>query len=150
MKMNFERLLNERKIEKVEEKDFVSESVKKSLEFAKKGFETENYNEIMSVVYNAIFKIGNKLMNFLGYRAIGKEHHKNVFAFLSETDLNQELVNYFDNIRKKRNDFIYRDIENISKEEAEQLIKKAEKFVQEIRTLVQEIRTKEVKDGKKY
>ncbi len=140
--MNFEKLLDEEKIEKIEKTEFVSESIEKSLEFAFKGMETESYDEVMSVVYNGIFKISNKLINFLGYRAIGKEHHKNTFEFLKKINIDQELVDYFDNIRKKRNDFIYRDIESITKEEAEQIIKKAKDFVQEIRTFVQEIRTK--------
>jgi len=141
--MKFERLLSEKKIEKVEKKDFTSDSFEKSIEFAKNGFKTENYDEIMSVVYNAVFKISNRLMNFLGYRAIGKEHHKNLFEFLRETGLNEELVDYFNKIRVKRNNFVYRDIENISKEEAEEIIEKAKEIVQQIRTFVQKNRTGE-------
>ncbi|MDP3027710.1 MAG: HEPN domain-containing protein, partial [Nanoarchaeota archaeon] len=146
--MSFEKLLNEEKIEKVTKTEFNAEPAEKSIVFAKKGLELQNYDEIMSIVYNGIFKISNRLMNFLGYRAIGKEHHKNVFEFLREITINQALVNYFDNIRKKRNDFIYRDIECILKEEAEEIIKKAGEFVQEIRTFVQEIRTREKSENK--
>ena len=139
--MNFEKLLNEKKIEKVNKTEINLDSVKKDLEFAKKGLETENYNWVMVVTYETILKLGNKLMNYLGYRAIGKEHHKNLFEFLKETDFKLELVKYFDKIRKKRNDFIYRDIESVDKSEAEEIIKKAEDFVQEIRTFVHKIRT---------
>ena len=139
--MNFEKLLNEGKIEKVEKKEVSSNSIDKSIEFARKGFETENYNEIMSVVYNAIFKIGNKLMNYLGFRAIGKEHHKHVFEFLLQTGLDPDLVGYFDNIRKRRNDFIYRDIGGTSREEAEEIINRADEFVHKIRTFVHKIGT---------
>jgi len=144
--MKFENLLHEKKIEKVEKKEFDSKSAEKSIEFAKTGLNTGNYAEIMSSAYNGIFKIINRLMNFLGYRAIGKEHHKNVFKFLEKLNINQSLVKYFNEIRKKRNDFIYRDIENISKEEAEEIIEKAEEFVQEIRTFVQKNRTKNEKE----
>ena len=139
--MNFEKLLDDGKIEKIEKAEFVSESIEKTLEFAIKGMETESYDEVMSVVYNGIFKISNRLINFLGYRAIGNEHHKNTFEFLKKINIDQDLVNYFDNIRKKRNDFIYRDVESITKEEAEQIIEKAKDFVQEIRTVVRKIRT---------
>jgi uncharacterized protein (UPF0332 family) len=145
--MNFKKLLDEGKIEEVEKTEFVSDSIEKSLEFAIKGMETESYDEVMSVVYNGIFKISSRLINFLGFRAIGKEHHKNTFRFLKECDINQDLVDYFDNIRKKRNDFLYRDIESITKDEAEQIIEKAKEFVQEIRTFVQEIRTDKNKEG---
>lgn len=144
--MNLEKLLNERKIEKVEKTKFNLESSEKDLEFAKKGLETKNYSRVMAVAYEAVLRAGNKLMNSLGYRSIGKEHHKNVFKFLKEINIDQQLVDYFDNIRKKRNEFIYRDIETISKEEVKQIIEKAELFVQKIRTFVQKNRTIK-KDG---
>jgi uncharacterized protein (UPF0332 family) len=143
--MNFEKLLNEGKIERVKKTDFDSTSGERSLEFARNGFKTGNYDEVLSVVYNGIFKVSNRLMNFLGYRAIGKEHHKNVFEFLEIVGLDFNLVNYFDVIRKKRNDFIYRDVEIISKVEAEEMLEKAEEFVQKIRTFVQKIRTGAIK-----
>lgn len=139
--MNFERLLNERKIEKVEKTGFNLESVEKDIEFSKKGLETENYSRVMAVAYEAVLRAGNKLMNLLGYRAIGKEHHKNIFEFLMEIDINKELVSYFDSIRKKRNDFVYRDVESVDSEEAKEIIEKVEEIVQEIRTFVQENRT---------
>ena len=139
--MNFDKLLNNKKIEKVEKGEFDLKSVKKDLEFAKKGLETKNYNRVMAVVYEAVLKTGNKLMNLLGYRAIGKEHHKNTFEFLKEVDVEKELVDYFDDIRKKRNDFVYRDVESISKEEADDIIDKAEEFVHKIGTFVHKIGT---------
>ena len=85
-------------------------------------------------------------MFHLGYRPIGKEHHKHVFEFLRRTEFDREIVNYFDNIRKKRNNFVYGIVEGTSEENAEEVIEKAEKFVQEIRTFVHKIRTKNKKD----
>lgn len=123
--MNFEKLLNEKKIEKVEKTEFNLELAEKDLVFAKKGLETNNYDRVMTIAYEAVLRAGNKLMNFLGYRAIGKEHHKNIFEFLKEINIDQDLVKYFNKIRIKRNEFIYRDIENISKSEAEEIIEKA-------------------------
>ena len=139
--MNFEKLLSEKKIEEVEKTEPNLSLADKDIEFAKKGMETKNYDRVMAVAYEAVLRAGNDLMNFLGYRAIGKEHHKNVFEFLKETVINQNLITYFDKIRQKRNNFIYRDIECISKEEAELIIKKAREIVQEIRTFVQKNRT---------
>ncbi|MEN9626685.1 MAG: hypothetical protein RL557_1013 [archaeon] len=139
--MNFEKLLREEKIERVEKKEFSSDSVENSLLFARKGLESGHYDEVLSIVYNSIFRICNTFMNYLGYRAIGKEHHKNLFEFLFQTGLDTELVSYFDIIRKKRNDFIYRNVEIISKEESEEMILRAQEFVQEIRTFVQKKRT---------
>jgi len=141
--MNFKKLLDDKKIEKVEKTNLDLDIVNKDLEFAKKGLETNNYDRVMATAYEGILRAGNKLMNFLGYRAIGKEHHKNLFDFLRKLKINQDLVEYFDKVRKKRNDFIYRDIERILKQEAEEIISNAEEFVQEIRTFVQKNRTSE-------
>jgi uncharacterized protein (UPF0332 family) len=141
MKMNFEKLLSEGKIEIVEKGEFDLELCEKDLEFAKKGMETENYARVMTVAYEGVLRAGNKLMNYLGYRAIGKEHHKNMFDFLREIKFNEDLIDYFDKVRKKRNDFVYRDNDNIDEDEAEEVIEKAEEFVREIRTFVQENRT---------
>jgi len=141
--MNFEKLLREGKIEKVEEAEFSSASVEKSLDFARKGLETEHYDEVMSLAYSCVFRISNMLMNHLGYRAIGKEHHKHLFEFLLIVGFDKELVSYFDIIRKKRNNFIYRDVEIISQEEAEEIISQAQLFVHKIRTFVQKKRTGE-------
>ena len=140
--MNFEKLLAEKKIERVEKTDINLKLAEKDIEFAKKGLATGNYSRVMSVAYEGVLRASIHLMNFFGYRAIGKEHHKNIFEFLRVLDFDDILINYFDYIRKKRNDFIYRDVDIISKNEAEEIIIKAEKFVQEIRTFVQKNRTK--------
>ena len=87
-----EKLLGDKKIEKVKETGYSLEQPLKDLEFAKKGLGTKNYNRIMAIAYEAVLIAGNGLMNFLGYRTIGKEHHKNLFEFLREIDINQELV----------------------------------------------------------
>jgi len=141
MKMNFERLLSNKKIEEVNKTDFNLDLIESGLKFAKKGIETENYNWAMSLIYESIIKMINGFMNFLGYRAIGKEHHKNAFEFLREINIKQSFVEYFDDIRVKRNNFIYRDIANTSKKEVEEIIEKANEFVQEIRTFVHKIET---------
>jgi len=141
--MRLEVLLSDKKIEKVEKSEFSSLSAEKSVAFARKGLETENYDEIMSVVYNGVFRICNRLMNFLGYRAIGKEHHKNVFEFLRVIELNQDYINYFDNIRKRRNDFVYRDIESTTKDEAEKMISIAESFINNIKSFIKTISIRE-------
>lgn len=86
-------------------------------------------------------------MSNLGYRPIGKEHHKNVFEFLRKTEFDKELLDYFDNLRKKRNKFVYGIIEGTSKENAGEVIKRAEIFVHKIRTFVHKIRTRGKRAG---
>jgi len=99
--MNFDELLKNNKIEKVEKSDFDISLAEKDLDFAKKGIETGNYDRGMAVIYEAVLRAGNKLMNFYGFRAIGKEHHKNTFEFLKIVSFDKEIIEYFDNIRKK-------------------------------------------------
>ncbi|MGV8152120.1 MAG: HEPN domain-containing protein [Candidatus Nanoarchaeia archaeon] len=146
--MKYEKLLDENKIEKFINKQEVNFDISlKDLDTAKENIKL-NVNWAFVIAYEAVLRAGNKLMNFLGYRAIGKEHHKNMFEFLKETEINQELIKYFDNIRKKRNDFVYRDIEAIQETEAKEIIEKAGELVQEIRTFVLKNRTEEDEDSK--
>jgi hypothetical protein len=58
------------------------------------------------------------MMNLLGYRAIGKEYHKNLFKFLKKMDIDRNLIN----------NFIYRDAEKVSKEEAEEIVEKRKRL----------------------
>ena len=141
--MSFEKLLDEKKIEQVEKEEFNSALAESDLETARRNFENEDYEWASSIAYNSVLRVSRKMMAFLGYRAIGKEHHKHVFEFLKETGFDLELVNYFDNIRKQRNSFIYRDFEVATEENAKEVIGKAEDFVHKIRTFVHKIRTEE-------
>jgi len=139
--MNFEDLLNKNKIEKVEKEQFSEEASMKDIASAENNFKSEDFDWAVAIAYNAVIRAGRGVMQELGFRAIGKEHHKNTFEFLRKTGFNEELVDYFDNIRKLRNEFVYNFVENATKESAEETISKAKDFVQEIRTFVQEIRT---------
>ena len=145
--MNFEELLKNRKIEKVEREEEINfEKVDGDLKSARDSFNSNNFEWAMSIAYSGVLRMGRNLMFYMGYRPIGKEHHKNVFEFLKSCKLDKGLVRYFNIIRIKRNNFIYRDVDNISKTEAQEIIEKAEEFVQDIRTFVQEIRTGEKND----
>ena len=140
--MNFENLLKNRKIEKIEKENKIDfKKVEEDIKSSKDIFTTKHFEWTISIAYNAVLRASRNLMFSLGYRAIGKEHHKNVFEFLKSCALDKSLITYFNRIRIKRNEFIYRDAENFSKSEAQEVIEMAEKFVQEIRTFVQEIRT---------
>lgn len=143
--MNFKELLSDGKIESVEKEEFDESLAKKDIESAKHNLESGDYDWALSIAYNAVLRAARSFMFHLGYRPIGKEHHKNVFEFLRETEFDKELIDYFGNIRKKRNKFVYGIIEGTSEENAKEVINKAEKFVQEIRTYVHKIRTKETK-----
>jgi uncharacterized protein (UPF0332 family) len=139
--MKSDKLLSEGRIERVEKTEVDLTSVRKDIEFAEKGMGTRNYSRVMAIAYEAVLRAVNKLMNYLGYRSIGKEHHKNSFEFMREIKFDEDLIDYFDSVRKKRNEFVYRDIENISGEEAEEILEKSKDFVRKIETLVRKNRT---------
>jgi uncharacterized protein (UPF0332 family) len=143
MKMNFKELLNERKIERVEKEEFDDSLALKDIESAKHNLNSGDYDWALSIAYNAVLRVARGFLFHLGYRPIGKEHHKNVFEFLKKTEFDKEIIDYFDNIRKKRNKFVYGIIEGTSEENAKEVINKAEKFVLKIRTFVLKIRTEE-------
>lgn len=140
--MNFKELLESNKIEKLTNKqEPIFNQSFRDLEVAKKLFLSKDYEWALNITYNAVLRAGREVMFALGYRPIGKEHHKNVFEFLKKLKLNQDLVDYFNRIRIKRNNSLYGDEEDISKEVVEETLNKANKFVLEIRTFVLEIRT---------
>ncbi|MBU2504140.1 MAG: HEPN domain-containing protein [Nanoarchaeota archaeon] len=139
--MNLEKLLSDGKIEKTEKTEFDFSRIENDLKAAQDALNSGNFEWAMSIAYNAVLRSGIYLMNFLGYRAVGKEHHKNTFLFLGECDLNKSFVEYFDKVRVRRNNFIYRSEVETSEEEAKEIVEKAKEFVQEIRAFVPKIRT---------
>ncbi|MBI2630065.1 HEPN domain-containing protein [Candidatus Pacearchaeota archaeon] len=141
--MNFEELLSEKKIERVEKQKVDFDKCEKDILSAEHNFNAGDYEWARTIAYNSILRAGIKLMAFLGYRAIGKEHHKNTFEFLGKIEIDEELAKYFNYIRIKRNEFIYRDIETASESEAKETIVKAKEFVLKIRTFVLEYKTGE-------
>lgn len=143
--MNFEKLLNSKKIEVVvkEERDFAK--VDDDLRSAEDNLKLNNFEWTMSISYQAVLRASMNLMALLGYRAIGKEHHKNTFEFLRACELDEDLVDFFDKVRIKRNEFLYRGIDEVSKSEASEILTSARKLVLKIRTFVLKIRTGEKK-----
>ncbi|MEA3329426.1 MAG: HEPN domain-containing protein [Nanoarchaeota archaeon] len=140
--MNFEELLKNRKIEKLNKKQEPDFSLAENdIRVAKDNYLSKNFEWALVIAYNSVLRASRELMFYLSYRAIGKEKHKNTFEFLRETKFNEEMIEFFDKIRIKRNNNIYDIPEDLSEEFVDEIIKKAEDFVREIRTFVLEIRT---------
>lgn len=140
--MNFGELLKNKIIEKLNKKqepDF--SSAEKDIDAAKDVFLSGHFDWALNIAYNAVLLSSRELMFSIGYRPIGKEHHKSVFEFLKETNFEPDLVGYFNKIRVIRNNNIYGEADSITEVLAEETIQKAEEFVQKIRTFVQKIRT---------
>jgi len=87
-----------------------------------------------TIAYHAMLRAGRALMFAFGYRPRGKDQHKTVVEFCSESlgqDF-QHLTTRFNRMRLKRHDFIYEPERPIPKTEALKSLESAEQFVQEI------------------
>jgi uncharacterized protein (UPF0332 family) len=87
-----------------------------------------------TIAYHAMLRAGRALMFACGYRPRGKDQHKTVVEFCSESlgqDF-QHLTTRFNRMRLKRHDFIYEPERPIPKTEALKSLESAELFVQEI------------------
>ena len=140
--MNFERLLVAKKIEVVEKGEYSEVGAVKDIASAEDNFKCANYDWSVAIAYNAVLRAARGLMQAYGFRPVGREHHKNVFEFLRECGFDEALIDYFDNIRRLRNNFLYEFMETATKESAEESISKAKEFVRKIRTHVRQIRTR--------
>jgi len=138
--MNFEKLLEDKKIQIVAKSKFNLALAERDIFSAKRVFDGEDYDWTLTIAYNAALQVGRALMFYLGYRPVGKDKHKIVFEFLYECKFDSDLVDYFDSIRKMRHAAVYDEVGLVSKSVAEEAIQKAEIFVQKIRVFVSENR----------
>jgi uncharacterized protein (UPF0332 family) len=88
-----------------------------------------------AVAYNAILQASRAYMFSRGYRPESAQGHKNTFAFMAIAlgKENEDLITYFDRMRKKRNQAIYDISGLITETEVKNLYRKAENFVSLIR-----------------
>jgi uncharacterized protein (UPF0332 family) len=83
-----------------------------------------------ATAYNAILQAARALMLSEGYRSHGMGHHATTFDFLAEAlgEEYTELVNYFDDCRRKRNLADYTGVGYVSETEADELLVEAKAF----------------------
>ena len=88
-----------------------------------------------AVAYNAILQASRAYMFSKGYRPESAQGHKNTFAFMAIAmgEEHEDLITYFDRMRKKRNQAVYDISGLITETEAKSLFRKAEDFVSLIR-----------------
>ena len=83
-----------------------------------------------AIAYNAVLQCGTTIMHCLGYRTKGEAHHYFTFEFLREAlrHKHENLIDYFDACRYKRNRTDYDAAGEISETEVNELLKKAKEF----------------------
>jgi len=139
--MNFEELLKQDKIQKIEKKEFDLALAERDLAASENNLKAGDYDWALSIAYNAVLQAGRALMFHFGYRPRGRDQHKTVFEFLEKAKIDDELTNYFNSIRKTRHIAVYDIAESVSETMAKETVEQANIFVQKIRTFVQKIRT---------
>ena len=85
-----------------------------------------------TIAYNAVLQCGTVIMHCLGYRTKGEAHHYITFEFLREAlgHKYEDLIDYFDACRSKRNRTDYDAAGEISETEVIELLDEAKKFYQ--------------------
>ena len=80
--------------------------------------------------YNAILQCATIIVYCEGFKTRGEAHHYITFRFIRETlgSEHQELIDYFDSCRKKRNLADYDVAGEISEKEVKEIIAEARKF----------------------
>lgn len=139
--MSYEKLFEENKIEKIVSKDFDLSLAERDLKGAQDNLDLNNFDWALSIAYNAVLQAGRALMFYLGFRPRGMYQHKTVFEFLIETGFNEDLIYYFDSVRKTRHIAVYDEVDYVSEEFANEAIEQAEVLVSKIRTFVRKNRT---------
>ena len=134
--MSYEKLLVQNKIEPIEPKEFNLELAERDLKVAQDTFNSNNFDWTLTIAYNAVLQASRALMFSLGYRPKGKNQHITVFEFLENSNFDQDLVIYFNGIRKIRHVAVYDDVGTISERTALEALNKAKMFVHKIRTTV--------------
>lgn len=80
-----------------------------------------------AIAYNAVLQCGTVIMHCLGYRTKGEAHHYFTFEFLREAlgHEHEDLLDYFDACRSKRNRTDYDATGGISETEVIELLEEA-------------------------
>lgn len=91
----------------------------------------EDWDWGFAITYNAVLQASRAYMFSQGYRPASAQGHRNTFEFMliaMGKDF-EDLITYFDRMRKKRNQAVYGMAGLITETEARTLFKKATEFV---------------------
>lgn len=139
--MNLSDLLSKDLVEK-----FQSDKEQVKIEIANADKKLNSANNMLGIgewgyayaaAYNAMLHAGRALMFSKGFRPKGFEHHVAVVSFshIYEKKYSSEILESFDQGRKRRHEFQYDDADAIAENQAKNLIENANKFI---------IKTKEI------
>lgn len=130
--MPFEKLLSQGNIQKHKPSKQEIADLYKLIERDLKDASIEDLSEDrrFTIAYNAVLQCGTIVMHCLGYRTKGEAHHYYTFEFLRQAlgEKYEELIDYFDACRSKRNRTDYDAAGEVSETEVKELLEEAKKF----------------------
>jgi uncharacterized protein (UPF0332 family) len=135
--MSLNQLLNQNKLKSHRTS---KEEIQNLIELIKRDIKDAKVTHLSSdrrfaIAYNAVLQSATILLYCKGYKPKGLGHHFTVFQAMKgilEDEYN-DLADYFDSCRSKRNITDYSNAGEIAQSEAEELIEEAEEFL----TLIQ-------------
>lgn len=113
------------------------DQISKHMQRAKKDIRTAKANKKIdpiwayTIAYQGMLKAGRALMFLVGYKPIDGRQHVTVIEFV-DIYLGKEyrdLINEFERMRRKRNNFLYEPGGSISEQELSHSLKKADKMI---------------------
>lgn len=143
--MNYENFINsylQKGYIKKQKRNFdaVEKMIKRSYKDLKTAKANLDIDEGISftIAYAAMLHAGRALMQLNGFRPSDGYQHRTVVDFVSVVlgEKYKNLINYYDNMRKKRNIFIYEVTISISKMEAANALGRADEFVDVVVKLI--------------
>jgi uncharacterized protein (UPF0332 family) len=142
--MSYEKFLENKLIKKIEP-DFKQIAVqirraRKDLRTAEKVMASDR-TWSFTITYHAMVRAGKALMYAHGYLPTATRSHKTVVDFTGIVlgDEFDDLFRRFNRMRRRRHDFIYDALNNISETEVKSSIKAAKRFIDRTVQLIAEI-----------
>ena len=132
--MNLKSLLSSKKIQNHTTSGNEIENLREVIarDIADASIEALSADRRFATAYNAVLQISKMAIACVGYRVkTGAGHHLKTFEAVKEivgTDEAENLTDYFDLCRRKRNKIDYDSAEVVSKSEAEELLEKLWNF----------------------
>lgn len=138
--MNYQNLYRQNLIKKIKPQFKQAQNqlarAKKDLETSSKTAETD-LDWAFTIAYHAMLRAGRSLMLKQGFLPAGLSQHKTLIQFCSIKlgKKYQELTEFFDEMRKRRNEFIYETAEMFSEVEIKMAIETAKELIKIIERL---------------
>lgn len=145
MKMSYERFIRDKLVKKIRpdfrQIDMHLKRARKDLRTAEKLMISDR-TWAFTIIYHAMIRAGKALMYAHGYLPTATRSHKTVVDFAGTClgDKGDDLFRRFDRMRRRRHDFIYAALNNITESEVGSSINTAKTFIDKVVHLVAKMR----------